>query len=308
MDIAFLDNLLLVVDTGSIAEAARRVGVTPAAIAQQVQALERELGVRLLVRAGRTVIPTEAGHRVIARARNLVREFADLKAFALEDETAGELRIGTITSALLSLLPDVLVAFARAFPKCKTLIRAGTSNELYETLQRGELDVAVCLHPAFALPKAYDWHLLREEPIVVLAPSKLKNEDPHELLRREPFIRYDRSLGGGKQADRYLRSARIVPHELFELNALMAIAMMVDRGLGVSLVPDIVSPLIASLKVAKIALPTPTEPRRFGVLWQKTSPRGRLIRGLLQCADDVLTNTGAGRRSKQKTETTRSSA
>ena len=53
MDIHFLGNLLLVVDTGSMAEAARRVGVTPAAIAQQVQALERELGVPLLVRAGR---------------------------------------------------------------------------------------------------------------------------------------------------------------------------------------------------------------------------------------------------------------
>jgi DNA-binding transcriptional LysR family regulator len=303
MDIHFLGNLLLVVDTGSMAEAARRVGVTPAAIAQQVQALERELGVPLLVRAGRTVIPTEAGHRVIARARNLVREFAELKAFALEDEAAGELRIGTINTALLSLLPDVLAAFARAFPRANVLIRAGTSMELYETLQRGDLDVAVCLHPAFALPKAYDWHLLREEPIVVLAPSRLKDENPHELLRREPFIRYDRSLGGGKQADHYLRLARIVPRELFELNSLMAIAMMVDRGLGVSLVPDIVSPLTTTLKVARLALPTPTEPRRFGVLWQKTSPRGRLIRGFLQCADEVLgkgDSGGDGRKARRR--------
>ncbi|PLZ01399.1 LysR family transcriptional regulator [Burkholderia sp. WAC0059] len=305
MDIAFLGNLLLVVDTGSMAEAARRVGVTPAAIAQQVQALERELGVSLLVRAGRTVIPTEAGHRVIARARSLVREFTDLKAFALEEEVAGELHIGTITTALLSLLPDVMAAFSRAFPQAKVLIRAGTSMELYESLQRGELDLAVCLHPAFALSKAYDWHLLREEPIVVLAPARLAGEDPHELLRREPFIRYDRSLGGGKQADRYLRAERIVPHELFELNSLMAIAMMVDRGLGVSLVPNIVSPLTERLEVAKLALPRPTEPRRFGLLWHKTSPRGRLIRGFQQCADLVLGNANvevdgrkSGRRSK----------
>ncbi len=47
MDVTFLGNLLLVVDTGSMAEAARRVGVTLAAIAQQMQALERELGVTL---------------------------------------------------------------------------------------------------------------------------------------------------------------------------------------------------------------------------------------------------------------------
>ncbi|KAA1006864.1 LysR family transcriptional regulator [Paraburkholderia panacisoli] len=288
MDLDFLRNLLLVVDSGSMAEAARRVGVTPAAVAQQMQALERELGVSLFVRAGRTVIPTEAGHRVIERARGLVREVAEMKAFALEGEDAGELRIGTITTALLSLLPDVLARFSTAFPQAKVLIRAGTSMELYETLQRGDLDVAVCLHPAFALPKAYDWHLLREEPIVVLAPSRLAGQDPHELLRRESFIRYDRSLGGGKQADQYLRAAKIVPHELFELNSLMAIAMMVDRGLGVSLIPDIVSPLTASLDVARLALPVRTDPRRFGVLWHRASPRARLIGGFLRCADEVL--------------------
>jgi len=287
MDIGFLANLLLVVDSGSMAEAARRVGVTPAAVAQQIQALERELGVSLFVRAGRTVIPTEAGHRVIDRARGLVREFSELKAFALEGEAAGELRIGTITTALLSLLPDVLANFAAAFPQAKVLIRAGTSMELYETLHRGELDVAICLHPAFALPKAFDWHLLREEPIVVLAHSQLAGQEPHELLRSEPFIRYDRSLGGGKQADQYLRAAKIVPHELFELNSLMAIAMMVDRRLGVSLVPDIVSPLTAGLDITKMALPMKTEPRRFGLLWHRASPRARLIKGLLKCADEV---------------------
>jgi DNA-binding transcriptional LysR family regulator len=197
------------------------------------------------------------------------------------------LRIGTITTALLSLVPDVLSGFAASFPHANVLIRAGTSMELFEALQRGDIDVAVCLHPAFVLPKAYDWHLLREEPIVVLAPSRFAGHDPHDLLTREPFIRYDRSLGGGKQADQYLRAAKIVPHELFELNSLMAIAMMVDRGLGVSLVPDIVSPLTTHLAVAKLALPVQTEPRRFGVLWHRASPRGRLIRGFLASADAV---------------------
>jgi DNA-binding transcriptional LysR family regulator len=294
MDTAFLANLLLVVDSGSMAEAARRIGVTPAAIAQQVQALERELGAELLVRSGRTVMPTEAGHRVIERARGLVREFAELKALALEGEAAGELRIGTITTALLSLVPDVLAGFATSFPHANVLIRAGTSMELYEALQRGDVDVAVCLHPAFALPKAYDWHLLREEPIIVLAPSRFAAHNPHDLLEREPFIRYDRSLGGGKQADQYLRAAKIVPRELFELNSLMAIAMMVDRGLGVSLVPDIVSPLMTHLDVAKLALPVKTEPRRFGVVWHRASPRGRLIRGFLACADAVLESERQG--------------
>ncbi|WP_321915111.1 MULTISPECIES: LysR family transcriptional regulator [unclassified Paraburkholderia] len=288
MDTGFLSNLLLVVESGSMAEAARRVGVTPAAIAQQIQTLERELGVALVMRAGRTVIPTEAGQRVVERARSLVRGFDELKALAQEQEMGGELRVGTITSALLSVLPDVLARFAAAFPQVKLLIRAGTSTELFEALQRGELDVAICLHPAFALPKSYDWHLLREEPIVVLAPAKLARTDPHELLRREPFIRYDRALGGGKQADQYLRRAKIVPRELFELNSLMAIALMVDRGLGVSLVPDIGTPLTKGLRLARLPLPEATEPRRFGILWSRASTRSRVIRGLIECSAEVV--------------------
>ncbi|MEX3843447.1 LysR family transcriptional regulator [Paraburkholderia sp. BR10882] len=288
MDTGFLSNLLLVVESGSMAEAARRVGVTPAAIAQQIQALERELGVALVMRAGRTVIPTEAGQRVVERARSLVRGFDELKALAQEQEMGGELRVGTITSALLSVLPDVLARFAAAFPQVKLLIRAGTSMELFEALQRGEVDVAICLHPAFALPKTYDWHLLREEPIVVLAPAKFARADPHDLLRREPFIRYDRALGGGKQADQYLRRAKIAPRELFELNSLMAIALMVDRGLGVSLVPDIGTPLTKGLRLARLPLAEATEPRRFGILWSRAPARSRLIRGMIECSGEAL--------------------
>ncbi|WP_321924755.1 LysR family transcriptional regulator [Paraburkholderia guartelaensis] len=288
METGFLSNLLLVVESGSMAEAARRVGVTPAAIAQQIQALERELGVALVMRAGRTVIPTEAGQRVVERARSLVRGFDELKALAQEQEMSGELRVGTITSALLSVLPDVLARFAAAFPQVKLLIRAGTSMELFEALQRGEVDVAICLHPAFALPKSYDWHLLREEPIVVLAPAKFARADPHDLLRREPFIRYDRALGGGKQADQYLRRAKIAPRELFELNSLMAIALMVDRGLGVSLVPDIGTPLTKGLRLARLPLAEATEPRRFGILWSRASARSRLIRGMIDCSGEAL--------------------
>ena len=97
-----------------------------------------------------------------------------------------------------------------------------------------------------------------------------------------------RELGGGKQADRYLRKAGITPHERFELSSLAAIAMLVDRGLGVSLAPDAASPWWPGLRVAKIALPRESELRRFGVLWQRASVRGRLIRALVEQARRVV--------------------
>lgn len=63
-----------------------------------------------------------------------------------------------------------------------------------------------------------------------------------------------------------------------------AIAMMVDRGLGVSLAPDVASPITSALCIARLSLPMESEPRRFGVLWKRASVRDRLIRSLVDCA------------------------
>lgn len=288
MDTTFLQTFLLVVDTGSMSEAARRLDLTPAAVAQQVRAIERELGTSLLARAGRTVQPTEAGQRLAGQGRILLREFSGLRALVNEEYATGELRIGAINTALHSLLPQTLARFVKIYPRIKVFILSAKSSELYEAVRQGELDAAVCLHPQFALPKTIAWELLREEPLVVLAPPRLAKSDPHVLLREQPLLRYDRSLGGGKQADRYLRKQGITPHERLELSSLLAIAMMVEQGLGVSLVPDIASPLMAPLKVARLPLPDELEPRRFGILWQRASVRIRLIRALLDQARQAL--------------------
>ncbi|MDH6166882.1 DNA-binding transcriptional LysR family regulator [Variovorax boronicumulans] len=296
METAYLQSFLLVVESGSMSEAARRLDLTPAAVAQQIRTLERELNAPLLARAGRTVQPTEAGHLLVQRARNLLREVGDIKTLLNSDAAGGELLIGTINTAIHSLLPDILARFVKTHPGVKVFLQSGTTATLHKAVQQGELDAAVCLYPPYALAKTFDWSLLREEPLVLLAPSRLARRDPHELLRTSPLIRYDRALGGGKQADRYLRTAGIVPQERFELSSLLAIAMMVDRGLGVSLVPDIASPLLEGQRVAKIALPLPSEPRRFGILWLRASPRQRLIRGFVDSAEIVV----AGKRSRPR--------
>ena len=264
-----------------MSEAARRQDLTPAAIAQQMRVLEKTLGAPLLMRAGRTVVPTEAGHRLVDRARSLVREMDDLKAVVNEESAAGDLRLGSINTALHGVLPEMLAGFVKAFPDVRVHIRSALSAELLAAVQQGELDAAVCLHPNFALPKALHWEPLREEPLAVLAPQRWAKRDPHALLADEPFIRYDRQLGGGKLAERYLRKAGIVPRERFELSSLSAIALLVDRGLGVSLAPD-VSHRWPGLRLVKLALPLPCESWRFGMLWQRASVRARLIKSLVQ--------------------------
>lgn len=281
METKFLESFVLVAETGSMAEAARRQGLTPAAVAQQLKALEREVGATLVARSGRTVQPTTAGHRLLAQSGDVLRHVGNLYSVVREDVVAGELRLGTINTALHSLLPRILGGLARAHPNVTVFIRSGMTQALFEAVRKDEIDAAVCLHPEFALAKSFGWQQVREESLVLLVPEALASQDPFALLRNEPFIRYDRSLGGGRKADRYLRHHGIVPKERFELSSLLAIAMMVHEGLGVSLVPDIDSPLTRGLSVSHVPLTDPGEPRRFGVLWRRGNARARLVHAFL---------------------------
>ena len=282
MDTQFLNTFVAVVDHGSMAAAARLLNITPAAVAQQIRTLEREIGAPLIARAGRTVSVTEAGSRILERTRELLRDVADLSAVATDNSTAGELRLGAGTNALTGMLPDILARMVEKFPQIKVFIKPGYSPDLYRAVESGELDAAIVLQAPFALPKTCDWELLREEPLVVLAPASMAGRDPHELLATEPLIRYDRQQWGGRQADQYLRMAGIVPRERFELNALNAIAVMVDRGLGVSLVPDWARPWPEGLHLVRIPLPRGFEPRRIGVVWSRSTVRIRLVTAFLQ--------------------------
>lgn len=72
MDTRFLESLVTVVDCGSMAEAARRLNLTPAGVAQRIHTLESEFGVRLVLRSGRAVRPTESATAILSRARELL--------------------------------------------------------------------------------------------------------------------------------------------------------------------------------------------------------------------------------------------
>ena len=282
MDTQFLNTFVVVADRGSMAAAARVLNITPAAVAQQIRTLERELGAPLIARAGRTVSLTEEGSRILQRARDLLRDVADMRSIANDSEVSGELRLGACPTALAGMLPDILARMVDKFPQINVFIRPGYSAELYRAVEAGELDAALVLQAPYNLPKTCDWQLLREEPLVMIAPARMAGRDPHELLRSEPLIRYDRNQWGGRVADEYLHAAGIVPRERFELNGLNAIAVMVDRGLGVSLVPDWARPWPEGLDLVRIPLPLPSEPRRIGMVWSRSSVRIRLVTVLLQ--------------------------
>ncbi len=288
VDTQFLRTFLLVAQKGSMSEAARQLDLSPTAVAQQMRVLETELGVPLLRRAGRTVRPTEAGWRLVGKAEAIVRETASLRTWVQGSENQGELRVGTINTVLHSALPAILRAFAARHPATRVSIRSALSTQLHDMVAEGDIDIALALQPGFELPKTLAWRLLREEPLVLLVPPHLSDADPLQMLRECPLIRYDRSLGGGKLADQFLRDAGIVPQERFELNSLLAVSMMVESGLGVALVPDIDSPLLNGKALCRIPLPQCRARRSLGLLWQRASPRRALLESFTVCAQQAI--------------------
>jgi DNA-binding transcriptional LysR family regulator len=278
---AFLQNFLAVLEHGSIAEAARRRLLTPAAIAQQLRALEREIGAPLVVRSGRQVVASDAGRRVAAKAQTVLADLDALRAAAHADEQlAGELRLGAGPNALTGLVPDLLSGMVRRSPRLNVFVQPGYSVDMYPAVLKGELDAAIVMESPSPLPKALEWQLLREEPLGLLAPARLAGSDPHDLLRTEPYIRFDRHQWGSQQAERYLQLQGITPLERFEINSLAAIAVMVDRGLGVSLVPEWMRPWPEGVRLVHLPLPYPSEPRRIGMIWSRSSSRPRLLQAL----------------------------
>ncbi|WP_116134824.1 LysR family transcriptional regulator [Tropicimonas sp. IMCC34043] len=287
MEIRNLETFLEVVERGSVAEAARRMNLTPAALSQRLLVLEQELGQTLVTRVGRTMQPTEEGLAMLAAARRVVSGARDLRAIAANGEPAGQLRLGAIATSVTGLLPEVIVNLSQAHPSIEYFVQPGSSADLYQFVMDGDLDAAIIVRPNFALHKSLHWQRLRTEPLVFLSPEESAPADPHDLMRAKPFIRYDRNSWGGRIIDRYLRAHGLVVKEFLELDGLEAIAAMVNRGVGVALVPDWMPPWPAGLRLRKTIVSV-SDSREIGVVWRSAGARNAAVGVFVEACTAVV--------------------
>jgi DNA-binding transcriptional LysR family regulator len=149
--------------------------------------------------------------------------------------------------------------------------------------------------------------MLREERLIVLTPATTRSRDPHALLASEPLIIPRRASWVGRLVEGYLRHAGIRPHDRFEVDTFEAIAVMVDRGLGVALLHDWAPPWPEGLSLRKLPLPDNKFGRRLGLIWNRASVRIRLVRAFLEVALEALSGkSGAARASTIAKRRTRS--
>ncbi|WP_432560246.1 LysR family transcriptional regulator [Granulicoccus sp. GXG6511] len=141
-----LHAFCLVLEEGSITAAADLLMVSPPAVSASISVLEQELGTKLFTRAGRGIVPTEAGRVFGGYARALLGLVDEAQA-AVRDADRGRLRVGIVTTAAETLLPRLIASFTRAHPRVELVLSVAPRDELFAALGHHELDVVLAGRP-----------------------------------------------------------------------------------------------------------------------------------------------------------------
>ncbi|MEU0491387.1 LysR family transcriptional regulator [Nocardiopsis sp. NPDC006139] len=162
---------LTVAETGSFTAAARVLGYTQSAVSRQVQALEQELGAVLFDRLPRGVALTGAGRALVPHARAAVGHLAAARAelAALRRLDGGRLRVGSFSSAGVTLVPRALAGLRRLHPGVEVTHVEALTADLVGRVEEGALDAAVVVAPAG--PVRVELLPLLEEPLLVAVPA-----------------------------------------------------------------------------------------------------------------------------------------
>jgi DNA-binding transcriptional LysR family regulator len=280
-----LKTFIAVSQYGTFSAAGARIGLTQSAVSAQMQRLEQELGFALFDRTGRSATLNDAGRDTLTLAEEMMTLYARLSERGAVAAESGMLRVGAIASAQVSLLPGALARFRDDRPGWRIRVVPGVSLSLLGQVDSGELDLAVIIKPPFTLPSELEWRTLVNEPFVLLVPKKLARSQRswRELLRSEPFIRYDRTSFGGRLVERFLRRSRLNVHDVIELDELQAIVQLVARGIGVALIPDTAGIGKWPAGVAVLELGDATFYREIGLVQRPCDSRQAVTDALADC-------------------------
>ena len=234
MDLRFVSSLIAVIDLGSLAAAAREGGITPSAVAQRITALEAQLGVPLLLRAGRVMQPTPECRRVLPGLRQLLRDEGAIRGLLQGDGLEGQLRLGAISTAIGDHAKDLVAGLRRLAPQVELQLSPGTSQALFAEFEAENLDAALLVRPGFSLPKTMQFTPVARQQIGWLLPQAGSEGAPQAQL---PCIVYSRDAWGGAACWQALMAQEPAPKILAEMDALESIAMLVEDGLGRAVLP-----------------------------------------------------------------------
>lgn len=270
MDVRNLRTFVALAETGNLTRTAERLDYAPSSVSAHVQALEEELGVELVQRAGRGLALTESGRAFLAHAQRIVAAeraaIADVRAVF----PPASLTVGAATSIVAYGLPGVLERFRAQHPGVSVAVRQGPGSEHRAAVARGELDLSIDFVDERVRERdgAAAVELLGDVEIVcVVRPG-------HRLAQRgalglralagETLIVTDPTCSYGEAFIAALDAAKVQPGPLIELDNFEAIRRLTFDGLGAAVIPRYV--VDDALRAGTlVALPIPEPDRAFGI-------------------------------------------
>lgn len=239
-----LKIFLAVVKFGTFAEAGKQIGLTPAAVGLQIRMLEEELNQILFDRGARSVALNTDGRKIVPYVEDLLARYEVFASKGDTDELSGMVVMGAIVSALMGAFADALWNLKKEHPRLEVKFFAGMSSDFADKVERGELDAAIITQPPRALSSSLIWTRLYSEPMILIVPRRPRfslPDDPIEILRRSPFIRFDKQTWTGYLIKEVLNKCDVTVQEEIELNSTEAIVEIVRQGFGISIIPQTVN-------------------------------------------------------------------
>lgn len=233
-------TLAAVVETGSLTRAADELGCTQSAVSHSIDSLEKELGFTLLLRKRSGIKLTNEGERLMPAVRNLLSSAEQLNQTdsAIRGLDSGTVRIGTFTSAGVHWLPGVLKEFQHDYPNVDFKLLNGDYHDVEQWLEDGSVDVGFV-----NVPCAVDCECipLMADRLLAILPRNSRFENypkfPLTECETEPFISLLES--SDHDARRALDAAGVKPNVRFYTKDDYAIIAMVEQGLGISIMPEL---------------------------------------------------------------------
>ena len=279
LDLRHLVALKTIADEGSFGRAAERLGYTQSAVSQQIAALERIVGLRLIERPGgpRAISLTEAGRILLRHAEAIQARLLAARAdmAALEAGDAGRLRVGTFQSVGARIIPTLLRRFSDSHPDVEIVLRESQDeSELLEMIERGELDLTFWTLPV--APGPYETVELLTDPYVLVVPAgsplaSLKRTPTLKEIGLQPLIGFNR-CSAMDQVESHLTSTGRAPNIVFRSDNNGTVQGLVGAGVGLSVSPRLtVDEDDPSIEVIDLQGRIP--PRVIGLVWHSDRHR-----------------------------------
>ena len=235
-----VEGFLEVARRGSVSRAAEALFITQPTLTARLHGLERELGTKLFLRTPRGMRLTDAGRAWVPFAERAMRALAEGRD-ALEQvktASAGHLTIGSALAVSTYILPDLLERYVAAHPRVEVAVRTGHSEDVVEMVLRDDVQLGLgraINHPDLDLRPFH-----REELTLVCSPDhpfvKRRSVTLAEVTN-EKLIMFDRTSSYYEITQSAFITAGVRLRRFMEMDSIEAAKKMVERGLGVALLP-----------------------------------------------------------------------